>query len=102
MVMKTTSLPPGDLHAALRRSSGPPEVQVPPLNFPSEPSEAQALYSTADRLPVGGVPGQEPAGEGWWFMTLFDHHHWSLLVPPTRVALNVLFGCRDETERSWF
>lgn len=82
-------------------SWSPEQVQLPSLNFiltwmteNLQTLETQTLHSTGDRLPAGGVPSQEPASEGWGFITLFDHHHWSLLVPPTRVALDVLFGCK--------
>lgn len=54
------------------------------------------LHALGDRLPVGGVPSQEPACEGGGFMALFDHHHRGLLVPTTRVGLYVLFGCRGD------
>ncbi len=50
------------------------------------------------RLPVGGVPGQEPASEGGGFMALFHHHHRSLLVPAARISLYVLFGCSGDKE----
>lgn len=54
------------------------------------------LNAPGDRLPVGGVPSQEPACEGGGLMALFDHHHRGLLVPATGLRLYVLFGCRGD------
>lgn len=56
------------------------------------------VHAPGDRVPEGGVPGQEPAHEGGRFMALFHHHHRSPLVPAARVSLYVLFGCRGDEE----
>lgn len=58
--------------------------------------QVHALHLPPDRVPVGWVPSQEPAGEGGGFVALFDHHYRGLLLPPTRVSLDVLFGCGGE------
>lgn len=58
----------------------------------------QRLHAPGHRVPVGGVPGQEPACEVGGLMALFHHHHGSPLVAATRVTLDVLFGCKRDRQ----
>lgn len=48
----------------------------------------------APSLPLGGVPCQEPPGEGRGFMALFHYHYGCPLIPSWWVCVNICLGCK--------
>lgn len=48
----------------------------------------------APSLPLGGVPCQEPPGEGRGLMALFHYHYGCPLIPSWWVRVNICLGCK--------